>query len=198
MGGPDESFSSPSTPKPDVAAQKAYKQAMKYLDKARQYEAAAAAAGNPDKRAKEMEKVGDAYSRALDEFTEALSNKGDMVEAWDNVGLVHLRLGAYRESIDDYDHALVLRPGLMDAIEHRAEAYLAVDRVEEVRSAYMDLYSHAPDLAAQLMAAMQKWLSDHEADARGMRPADVAAFGKWLSERDGIAKQAASLTPRQP
>ena len=28
-------------------------------------------------------------------FTEALSNKGDMVEAWDNVGYVHLRLGAY-------------------------------------------------------------------------------------------------------
>jgi tetratricopeptide (TPR) repeat protein len=199
MGGPDESSSSSSTPKPDVAAQKAYKQAMKYLDKARQYEAAAAAAaGNPDKRAKEMEKVGDAYSRALDEFTEALSNKGDMVEAWDNVGLVHLRLGAYRESIDDYNHALALKPDLMDAIEHRAEAHLAVDRIDEVRSAYMELYNHAPDLAAQLMTAMRQWLSDHEADARGMRPADVAAFGKWLSERDGIAKQAASLPPRQP
>ena len=28
---------------------------------------------------------------ALDEFTEALSNKGDMVDAWDNVGYVHLQ-----------------------------------------------------------------------------------------------------------
>ena len=89
-----------------------------------------------------MEKVGDAYSRALDEFTEALSNKGDMVEAWDNVGYVHLRLGAYQESIDDYNHALALKPDLMDAIEHRAEAYLAVDRIDDVKAPYMDLYNH--------------------------------------------------------
>jgi tetratricopeptide (TPR) repeat protein len=198
MGGPpdDTTPPTPAVEKPDAAAKKAYKEAMKYLDKAKQYEAeaaAAAAAGNPDKKAKEMDKVGDAYSRALDAFTEALSNKGDMVEAWDNVGFVHLRLGAYQESIDDYNHALALKPDLMDAIEHRAEAYLAVDRIEDVRAPYMDLYNHAPLLAAQLMTAMQKWMSDHQADAKGMRPADIAAFGKWLSERDGIAKQAASL-----
>ena len=195
MGGPPDDASPPSAPteKPDAAARKAYKEAMKYLDKAKQYEASAASAGNPDKKAKELEKVGDAYSRALDEFTEALSNKGDMVEAWDNVGYVHLRLGAYQESIDDYNHALALKPDQMDAIEHRAEAYLAVDRIDDVRGPYMDLYNHEPALAAQLMTAMQKWLSDHQADPKGMRPADVAAFGKWLSERDGIAKQAASL-----
>ncbi len=197
MGGPgDEPPSASASQKPDVAARKAYKEAMKNLDKAKQYEASAAAASNPDKRAKDLEKVGDAYNRALDEFTEALSNKGDMVEAWDNVGYVHLRLGAFGESIDDYNHALTLKPDLMDAIEHRAEAYLAVDRIVDVRSAYMDLYNHAPDRAARLMSAMQKWQSDHQADARGMRQTDIAAFGQWLSERDGIAKQAAAL-PQQ-
>jgi hypothetical protein len=200
MGGPPDDVAPPSAAvdKPDAAARKAYKEAMKYMEKARQYEAAAAAAaGNPDKQAKEREKVGDAYSRALDEFTEALSNKGDMVEAWNNVGYVHLRLGAYQESIDDYNHALALKTDLMEAIEHRAEAYLAVDRIDDVRSPYMDLYNHEPALATQLMAAMQRWLSDHQSDARGMRPADIAAFGKWLSERDGIAKQASSLPQQQ-
>jgi tetratricopeptide (TPR) repeat protein len=193
-GGPPDDVTPPTTTeKPDAAARKAYKEAMKYLGKARQYEAAAAAASNPDKKAKEREKVGDAYSRALDEFTEALSNKGDMVEAWNNVGYVHLRLEAYQESIDDYNHALALKPDLMDAIEHRAEAYLAVDRIDDVKAPYMDLYNHDPALAAQLMTAMQKWLSEHQTDAKGMRPSDIAAFGKWLSERDGIAKQAASL-----
>jgi tetratricopeptide (TPR) repeat protein len=197
MGGaPDDMPAQTSTPKPDAAAKKAYKEAMKYLDKAKQHEAEAAAATNPDKKATEMEKVGDAYNRALDEFTEALSNKGDMVEAWDNVGFVHLRLGAYRESIDDYDHALALKPEIMEAIEHRAEACLKVDRIEDAQSAYMDLYNHTPDLAAKLMPAMQKWLSDHQADPAGMRPSDVAAFAKWLSERDGMSKQAASL-PQQ-
>jgi hypothetical protein len=43
------------------------------------------------------------------------------------------------------------------------------------------------------MQDMQKWLSDHRVDAHGMRPAVVDAFGKWLEERDGIAKQTASL-----
>ena len=196
VGGPAGDTTPPTvTEKPDAAARKAYKEAMKYLDKARQYEVSAAAATNPDKKAKEREKVGDAYTRALDEFTEALSNKGDMVEAWNNVGYVHLRLEAYQESIDDYNHALALKPDLMDAIEHRAEAYLAVDRIDDVKAPYMDLYSHDPALAAQLMTVMQKWSSDHQADAKGMRPSDVAAFGKWLSERDGIAKQAASLPP---
>ena len=88
----------------------------------------------------------DAYSKALDQFTEALSNKSDMVEAWNNVGYVHLRLGAYRESIDDYNHALALKPDLLEAIEHRAEAYLAVDRLDDAKAAYMDLYNHAPAL----------------------------------------------------
>jgi tetratricopeptide (TPR) repeat protein len=197
MGGPpsveDASPPSPAVEKPDVAARKAFKAAMKALDKAKESEAAAAAASNPDKRAKELEKVNDAYNRALDEFTEALSNKGDMLEAWDEVGYVHLKLGAYGEAIDDYNHTLALKPELLEAIEHRAEAYLAVDRLDEVRIAYMDLYSHEPDLAGQLMAAMQKWLADHQVDAHGMRVSDIAAFGKWVAERDGIAKQTASL-----
>jgi tetratricopeptide (TPR) repeat protein len=140
-----------------------------------------------------MEKVSDQYNQALDSFTEALSNKGDMVDAWDQVGYVHLRLGAYREAIDDYNHTLALKPELMEAIEHRAEAYLVVDRLDDVRAAYMDLYNHAPDLASQLMVAMQKWLAAHQADSRGLRAGDIAAFGKWLNERDGIAKPTASL-----
>jgi hypothetical protein len=193
-GMPDEiPSSSSSSEKPDLAAKKAYKAAMKALDKAKGLEADAAATSNPDKKAKDMEKVGDQYNAALDAFTEALSNKSDMVEAWDQVGYVHLRLGAYREAIDDYNHTLALKPELMEAIEHRAEAYLATDRLEDVRSAYMDLFNHAPDLASQLMAAMQKWLTAHQTDPRGMRAGDIEAFGKWMNERDGIAKQTASL-----
>ncbi len=194
-GGPPDDSSPPqqSTEKPDLAAAKAYKQAMKSLDKAKELEAAAASATNADKKAKALDKLDDAYNRALDQFTEALSNKGDMVEAWNHVGYVHLKLGAFREAIDDYNHALTLKPDLLDAVEHRAEAFLAVDRLDDVRIAYMDLFNHAPELAAQLMAAMQKWLADHQADAHGMRAGDIDAFGKWLSEREGIAKQTASL-----
>ncbi len=189
----DSPSSSSSSEKPDVAAKKAFKAGMKSLDKAKEYEAAADRAPNADKRANAIGKMNDAYNKALDEFTEALSNKSDMVDAWNNVGYVHLHLGAYREAVDDYNHVLVLKPDLQEAIEHRGEAYLAIDRLDDAKIAYMDLYNHSPALAAQLMQSMQKWLADHRTDAHGMRAADVEAFDKWLQERDGIAKQTASL-----
>jgi tetratricopeptide (TPR) repeat protein len=179
--------------KPDVAAKKALKAATKAFDKAKALEADAAATSNPDRKARDMEKVSDQYNIALDAFTEALSNKSDLLEAWDQVGYIHLRLGAYREAIDDYDHTLKLKPELMEAILHRAQAYLAVDHLEEVKIAYMDLYNHTPDLAAQLMADMQKWIAARQADSGGSRNAETEAFAKWVSEREGIAKQTASL-----
>ena len=189
---PEEQTPSSSGEKPDVAAKKAYNAAMKALNKAKEFEAIAAAAPNADKRANALEKMGDNYNKALDLFTEALSNKGDMIEAWDNVGYVHLRLGAYAEAVDDYNHVLARKPDLLEAIAHRAEANLALDRLEDVKIAYMELFTHAPNLADQLMLAMHKWLGAHRDDARGMRPADVAAFDKWLQERDTVAQQSAS------
>jgi tetratricopeptide (TPR) repeat protein len=179
--------------KPDVAAKKALRAATKAFDKAKALEADAAATSNPDRKTKDLEKVSDEYNIALDAFTEALSNKSDLLEAWDQVGYIHLRLGAYREAIDDYDHTLKLKPELMEAILHRAQAYLAVDHLEDVKVAYMDLYNHTPDLAAQLMADMQKWIAARQADSGGSRNAETEAFAKWVSEREGIAKQTASL-----
>jgi tetratricopeptide (TPR) repeat protein len=197
-GGGQPSEATPSTAateKPDAAAKKAFNAGVKSLNKAREFEDAAAKATNPDKKAGALEKAGDAYSRALDQFTEALSNKGDMVDAWNNAGYVHLRLGAFSESIDDYNHALKLKSDLLDAVEHRAEACLAVDRLDEAKAAYMNLFNHARPLADQLMAAMQKWLASHRAAAGAMRATDIDSFDKWLQERDGIAKQTASIPP---
>jgi tetratricopeptide (TPR) repeat protein len=192
---PEETVNAPREDKPDIAANKAYKAGMKSLNKAKDEAAAAASAPNEDKKNAALEKMNDNYGRALDQFTEALANKGDMYEAWNNVGYIHLRLGAYNESVDDYNHTLALKPDLLEAIEHRAEAYVAVDRLEDAQSAYMDLFNHDRALADQLMTVMQKWVTDHRANLNGMRAADVDAFAKWVQERDGIAKQTASLPP---
>jgi len=193
-GPPNEDIqTTPRVDKPDAAAAKAYKAGMKSLNKARDYETAAANAPNEDKKNAALENQNDAYGRALDQFTEALSNKGDMYEAWNNVGYIHLRLGAYAEAVDDYNHTLALKPDLMEAIEHRAEAYVAIDRLEEAKMAYMDLFNHDRKLADQLMVPMQQWVVLHRGEARGMRAADIDAFDKWVQERDGIAKQTASL-----
>jgi tetratricopeptide (TPR) repeat protein len=198
-GQPVIDSSSAQTPeKPDKAAKKAFEAGLKSLKKAHEYEDAAAKQTDPDKKAGLVDKTGDAYGKALDQFTEALSNKGDMVEAWNGAGYVHLRLGAFNESIDDYNHTLALQPELLDAVEHRAEAYMAVDRLEQARAAYMNLFNHARPLADQLMAAMQQWVVNHHAAANGLRDADIDSFGKWLQEREGIAKQTAQAAASAP
>jgi len=181
---PQDMTSPASTEKSDVAAKKAFKAAMKSLNRAKELDAAGAREANSDKKAKAV----DEYAQALDQFTEALSNKSDMVEAWSNVGYVHLRLGAFAEAVDDYNHALALKPDLYEATMYRGVAYLALDRLADAKTAYLELFDHARSMADQLMGAMQKWLNDHKADPRGMRPADIASFEKWLLERDGIAK----------
>lgn len=178
--------------KPDVISLRAYKIGAKSLQKGKEYEAAAAKATNPDKRAGEIEKASDEYYRAIDAFTVALSGKPEMVEAWDAVGYAHLRLGAYRESVDDYDHALKYRPDLEEAVLYRGVAYLNLDRLDDAESAYLELFNHERALADQLMAAMQKWLADHRLDAKGVRPAQIDAFDVWLQERDKLAEKTVS------
>jgi tetratricopeptide (TPR) repeat protein len=183
MSQPSDDAPAAPSEKPDAAAKKAFNAGVKSYNKAKEL----AAAGN-------LEKANDNYNRALDQFTEALSNKGDMYEAWKYVGFVHLHLGAYGESVDDFNHAFALKADAdMETVEGRAEAYLGVARLDDAKSAYMDLFSHQRDRADQLMAAMQKWLADHRVNANGMRSADLDAFDKWLQERDSIAKQTASL-----
>jgi tetratricopeptide (TPR) repeat protein len=162
------------------------------MGRAHELEDALAKATNPDKKSETLDKLGDTYNKALDQFTEALSNKGDMVEAWNYVGYIHLRLGAFGESVDDYNHALAIKSDLLDAVEHRGEAYMGVDRLEEAQAAYMDLFNHDRPLADQLMVVMQKWVETHRAAANGMRASTIDSFDKWLQEREGIAKQTAS------
>jgi hypothetical protein len=187
-----EVTSTPMVEKPDKAAAKAYASGMKDLNKARELEDVIAKSTDPDKKAKAEDKLGDAYGAALDHFTDVLRNKSDMYDAWNEVGFVHLRLGAYRESIDDYNHALTFKPDLPVAVANRALAYLMTDRLEEAKSAYMDLFFHERPLADDLMVHMQDWVQRHRAAANGVRPADLDSFDKWVAERGGIAKTAAA------
>jgi tetratricopeptide (TPR) repeat protein len=186
----------PSTPaevKPDKAATKAYAAGMRSMQKARDLEESIAKATDPDKKAKAMSKLDDTYGRALEEFTEVLRNKNEMYDAWNKIGFIHLHFGAYRESIDDYNHALALKPDLLEAIQHRGEAFMGADHLDDAKAAYMDLFFHARPLADQMMITMQAWLESHRASANGMRPADIDAFDKWLQEREGIAKTTAAI-----
>ena len=184
--------SAPLEVKPDKAASKAYAAGTKSMVKAHELEDVIAKTSDPDKKAKAVSKLEDTYARALDQFTEVLRNKNDMYDAWNQIGYVHLRFGAFRESIDDYNHALALKPDLLEAIQHRGEAYLGIDHLDEAKAVYMDLFFQARPMADQLMVGMQAWVQSHRAAANGMRATDIDAFDKWVQEREGIAKTTAS------
>jgi tetratricopeptide (TPR) repeat protein len=175
----------PHEDKPDVAARKAYLAGIKSMDRAKEFEEVAGQATTADKKARALDKVSDAYNKALDQFTEALGNKSDMYDAWNRVGYVHLRLGAFGEAIDDYNHALAIKPDTQEALFHRGEAYLAIDRLDEAKGAYIDLASHSPEMAGQLMAAMKRWVAAHQAEAHGMSPKDIAALDQWIQAHSG-------------
>jgi tetratricopeptide (TPR) repeat protein len=188
----DDIPSTPAEVKPDKAASKAYAAGTKTMNKVHVLEDTVAKTTDRDKKADAQYKLDEAYGKALDQFTEVLRNKNDMYEAWSQVGYVHYHLGAYREAVDDYNHALTLKPDFSEAIAYRGEAYLGVDRLEDAKAAYMDLFFHARPLADQMMVLMQAWLQSHRAAANGVRPSDIDSFDKWLQERDAIAKTTAS------
>ena len=184
-GGPNipDTTTAPHDDKPDIAARKAYTAGQKSLDKARGYTLEAQQASNPDKKARLEEKASDAYYKALDLFTEALSNRGDLAEAWNGAGYAHLHIGAYGEALDDYNHALQLRPDDHDAEFNRAEACLNLGRTDDARLAYLALTAHAREKADQLMYDMQRWLALRRTDPQGFRPAELDAFQRWIDEQ---------------
>jgi len=132
--------SAPLEVKPDKAATKAYAAGMKSMLKAHELEDTIAKATDPDKKAKALAKLDDTYGKALEEFTEVLRNKNDMYDAWNKIGFIHLHFGAYRESIDDYNHTLALKPDLEEAIEYRGEAYMGIDHLDDAKATYMELF----------------------------------------------------------
>jgi len=183
---------------PADQAKESYNAGIKSIKKAKEYDGDADKASTPEKKAKAQEKAAKAYSRALEQFTTAVSNQSDMVEAWNYIGFANRHLGAYAESLEAYDHALSLNPKYFEAVEYRAEAYLGLNRTDDAKSAYMDLFRDARPLSDQLLTAMQKWVVDRRQDAKGVAAEQIDALEKWLGERGTIARQTASLGSGDP
>jgi tetratricopeptide (TPR) repeat protein len=178
---------------PEERAKNSYNAGIKSIKKAKEYEANAASASTPEKKAKANEKAGKAYNKALEQFTDAVGNQPDMAEAWNYIGFANRHLGAYAESLDAYNKALTLNPAYYEAVEYRAEAYLGLNRIDDAKSAYMDLFRDARPLSDQLLGSMQAWAAARRQDAKGLETSQIESFEQWLSERSGIAKQTASL-----
>jgi len=140
------------------------------------------------------DKVRASFSAARAKFEDAAKADPSTKEAWNLIGYTSRRLGEYDKSLAAYEKALALNPNYSEAIEYRAEAYLALNRVDDAKAAYMTLFASSRSHATVLMDSMQKWVAERRKQPAGVAAADLDAFAQWLAERATVAQQTASLS----
>ena len=194
-GGASGSTGSVGYPRstPEDQAKDAYNSGVRSIKKAQDYDSDAAKAPSPEKAAKAQDKARLAYSKALEQFIDAVAKQPSMYQAWNYIGFANRHLGNYDDSLSAYAKALELNPNYPDAIEYRGEAYLGLNRLDDAKQAYMSLFSKSRGLADELMTAMHRWIDSRRKDAQGVAPENLEAFSQWVEERSGIAAQTASL-----
>jgi tetratricopeptide (TPR) repeat protein len=135
----------------------------------------------------------DAYSSARVKLQSLVARSPQVAEAWNALGYTQRKLGSYDDSLASYAKALELKPGYPEALEYRGEAYLRLNRIQDAKQAYLDLFTSNRKIAATLLGSMQEWIKaqqgSHVVDA-----SVVTDLQQWVRERSQIATQTAALT----
>ncbi len=185
--------SAPSAPMrtltPEERAVEVYKNADEHRVKGKKLEDEAATKTGKDAQ-KAADKSRSEYEKALKDFKSAAQLNPQLFQAYNGMGYAYRKTGDYTKALEMYDQAIKMAPGFFpEAVEYRAEAYLALNRIDDARQSYLDLFAADRKQADLLMASMKKWVETRKADAAGVDPGAIAAFEKWIAERDGMAKQ---------
>ncbi len=179
---------------PQDEARTEYESGLRHRDKAWKLEEKAAASGDAAERDKLAGKVRKEFQKAERAFRRATLADPSMFQAFGSLGYALRRLGNYDESLAAYNRALELEPGYTEAIEYRAEAYLGLNRLDEAKQAYLELFRSDRERADELMAAMQKWVAERTAEPGALDRATIDAFSAWVEERARISGHTARLT----
>lgn len=147
---------------------------------------ALAAGGTPGKLSADAKA---AYTKARGKFGEATKADPKLAQAWNGLGYSSRKLGDYKAALAAYDKAIELRAGYPEATEYRGEAYLALNRIEDAKQAYLDLFAVNRELADKLLESMKQW-----AASPGKKKDGVADLNDFIKERAQIASQTAALT----
>ena len=196
MGGgmsPSPSIEPAAPPTPEQVARSAYNNGVHTVNKAKSADSDAAKARDEAKKQKLLDKALKGYHSALEQFTRAVASDDSLFQAWNYIGFCQRHLGDYQAALNAYARALALNPAYSEAVEYRGEAYLGLNRTEDAKAAYMQLFRDVRPLADELMTAMRRWVDQRHVDPQGMSADELAAFSSWVSERATVAQQTASL-----
>lgn len=179
-------------PTPDELAVEAYNSGVSHRDKGHKAEQQVATAKESD-RAKHEKRAADEYGKALKDFKRAADLNPRLYQAYNGMGYATRKLGDYAKALEYYDKAIQMAPGFPEAIEYRGEAYLALNRVDDAKKAYLELLASNRNLADSLMKSMKHWVEKRRADPAGVDPATISAFEAWITERSEAASLTASM-----
>jgi tetratricopeptide (TPR) repeat protein len=154
----------------------------------------ASLATDPQKAAKLQGKLNKGLENAAADLERAVKNDPQLFQAYSELGFTYRKMGKFKESLEAYDKALSLSPDYTPAIEYRAEAYLGLNRLDEARTAYTELFSGDRPKADALLISMKSYVAARKADAAGLDAAQLDAFAKWVDQREIIHGQTAPLT----
>jgi tetratricopeptide (TPR) repeat protein len=175
---------------PEERAIAAYKSGDEHRIKGTKFEDEAAMKKGADIE-KTLAKAKSEYQKSLKDFTSAAKFNPQLAPAYNGMGFAYRKTGDYAKALEMYDQAIELaKPKFFsEAVEYRGEAYLALNRIDDARKAYLELFAADRTQADGLMEAMKKWVAAHKTDPAGVSPDAVTGLEKWLDERDGLAKQ---------
>ena len=172
---------------PEMLAEKEFKRGLSKRESALKREAKASKASSEKKRDKELKKAAKDWKAAAKYYRAAIKKLPKYYQAHTSLGYALRKLDQYSKSVASYDLALKLRPGFPEALEYRAEAYLALGRLEDASRSYMRLMAIDREKAGMLMSAMKDWLETPEttaADGKSISPESVDWFRGWVAERE--------------
>ena len=138
------------------------------------------------------------YEAALKDFETSIAAAPGNYRAHNGAGYALRKLRQYERALASYERALALAPNSSEAIEYRAEAYLALNRLSDVKQAYMFLFVHDRAASNVLMKAMKVWIDTRRAAPEGVQPAAIDEFEAWVRERDTLAAAVVNLGHNSP
>jgi Tfp pilus assembly protein PilF len=89
-------------------------------------------------------------------FRQAIVQRPDYADAWNELGYALRHQRRYGESVDAYREALRLRPLFSEALEYLGEAYVEMGRLDDARSVLLRLRALDPARATELAEEIEK------------------------------------------
>jgi len=186
---PDANGQLSATPAPDLSADAVMAARLNYNVGYERFEKAQAA----DKQSPGSKAALDGFRESRERFETAVKADPKAREAWNLIGYTSRRLGDYERSLAAYEKALEIEPAYPEAIEYRAEAYLALRRLEDAKAAWKELDVLSPPHADVLMESMRSWVATHRKKPDGVSAAELDAFAAWVEEKAAIPRKTTAL-----